>query len=345
MPWNFPYWQVVRALAPALAAGNVVVLKHAPSTTGCALALADVAGAAGLPPGTFSVMVVDTGRTADVIDGVIADSRVAAVTLTGSTRAGRSVATAAGRALKKTVLELGGSDPFVVLADADLDAAAAWAARSRFQNTGQSCIAAKRIIIEAAVAEPFTEKLLAQVGGLRLGDPTEEGVTIGPLAREDLRDAVDRQVRDSVAQGARVLLGGRVPDRPGFYYAPTVLDEVRPGMPVLEEEVFGPAVPLLRAASADDALGLANSSSYGLGSALWTSDLGRGEVLAARLEVGHTAVNGMTVSDPRLPFGGVKDSGYGRELSHHGLFEFVDIHAIVVNAADGPHEDRATASE
>ncbi|HEX6476205.1 MAG TPA: NAD-dependent succinate-semialdehyde dehydrogenase, partial [Acidimicrobiales bacterium] len=345
MPWNFPYWQVVRALAPALAAGNVVVLKHAPSTTGCALALADVAEAAGLPIGTFSVLVVGAERTPEVADGLIADDRVAAVTLTGSTRAGRSVASAAGRALKKTVLELGGSDPFVVLADADLDAAAAWAARSRFQNTGQSCIAAKRIIIEEAIADAFTESLLAQVRDLRLGDPTEDGVTIGPLAREDLRDAVDRQVRDSVAKGAKVLVGGRVPDRPGFYYEPTVLDEVRPGMPVLEEEVFGPAVPIMRAASAEEALGLANASSYGLGSAVWTSDLGRGELLAARLEAGHTAVNGMTVSDPRLPFGGVKDSGYGRELSHHGLFEFVDVHTVVVNAPDGPHEDRATASE
>jgi succinate-semialdehyde dehydrogenase/glutarate-semialdehyde dehydrogenase len=345
MPWNFPYWQVVRALAPALAAGNVVVLKHAPSTTGCALALADAAGAAGLPDGTFSVIVVDAERTADVVDGVIADDRVAAVTLTGSTRAGRSVAAAAGRALKKTVLELGGSDPFVVLGDADLDAAAAWGARSRFQNTGQSCIAAKRIVVEEAVADAFAERLLAQVRDLRLGDPTDGGVTIGPLAREDLRDAVDRQVRDSVARGARVLVGGRVPDRPGFYYEPTVLDEVRPGMPVLEEEVFGPALPLLRAGDAEEALELANATAYGLGSAVWTSDLGRGEVLAARLDAGHTAVNGMTVSDPRLPFGGVKDSGYGRELSHHGLFEFVDIHTVVVNAPDGPHEDRRTASE
>jgi succinate-semialdehyde dehydrogenase/glutarate-semialdehyde dehydrogenase len=345
MPWNFPYWQVVRALAPALAAGNVVVLKHAPSTTGCALALADAAEAAGLPLGTFSVLVVDVERTADVVDGVIADARVAAVTLTGSTRAGRSVATAAGRALKKTVLELGGSDPFVVLADADLEAAAAWAARSRFQNTGQSCIAAKRIIVEEAVADAFTEKLLAQVRDLRLGDPTDDGVTIGPLAREDLRDAVERQVRDSVARGARVLVGGRVPHRAGFYYEPTVLDEVRPGMPVLEEEVFGPAVPILRVPDAEAALELANASTYGLGSAVWTSDLGRGEVLAARLDAGHTAVNGMTVSDPRLPFGGVKESGYGRELSHHGLFEFVDIHSVVLNAPDGPREDRLTASE
>ena len=216
MPWNFPYWQVMRALAPALAAGNVVVLKHAPSTTGCALALAEVLDAAGLPDSTLSVLVVAPDRTADVAAAVVADDRVSAVTLTGSTWAGRSVAAVAGQALKKTVLELGGSDAFIVLADADLDAAAAWAARSRFQNTGQSCIAAKRIVVEEQVSDAFAEKLVAYVGALRLGNPTEDGVTLGPLAREDLRDAVERQVRESVAQGARVLTGGRVPDLPGF---------------------------------------------------------------------------------------------------------------------------------
>jgi succinate-semialdehyde dehydrogenase / glutarate-semialdehyde dehydrogenase len=345
MPWNFPYWQVVRALAPALAAGNVMVLKHAPSTTGCALALAEVTGAAGLPSSTLSVLVVAADRTADVVAAVVGDDRVAAVTLTGSTRAGRSVAAVAGQALKKTVLELGGSDAFIVLADADLDAAAAWAARSRFQNTGQSCIAAKRIVVEEQVADAFTEKLLAYVRALRLGDPTEEGVTVGPLAREDLRDALERQVSESVTQGARILIGGRVPYLPGFYYEPTVLDHVRRGMAVLQEEVFGPAVPILRARDSNDALLLANDSVYGLGSAVWTSDLAAGEAFATRLEVGHTAVNGMTISDPRLPFGGVKASGYGRELSHHGLFEFVNFHAVVVNPADGPVGDRNTASE
>jgi succinate-semialdehyde dehydrogenase / glutarate-semialdehyde dehydrogenase len=345
MPWNFPYWQVIRALAPALAAGNVMVLKHAPSTTGCALALADVADAAGLPSSTLSVLVVAPDRTADVAADVIGDDRVAAVTLTGSTRAGRSVAALAGQALKKTVLELGGSDAFVVLADADLEAAAAWAARSRFQNTGQSCIAAKRVVVEESVADAFTEKLLEYVRALRLGNPTDEGVTVGPLAREDLRDALERQVRDSVTQGARILIGGRVPDRPGFYYEPTVLDDVRPGMAVLEEEVFGPAVPLLRARDSEEALRIANDSVYGLGSAVWTSDLEDGEEFATRLEAGHTAVNGMTVSDPRLPFGGIKASGYGRELSHHGLFEFVNFHTVVVNAAGGPVGDRTTASE
>lgn len=345
MPWNFPYWQVIRALAPALAAGNVVVLKHAPSTTGCALGLADAARAAGLPEGALSVLVVSAARTAEVMPGVIADDRVAAITLTGSTRAGRAVAEAAGRALKKTVLELGGSDAFVVLADADLEAAAAWAARSRFQNTGQSCIAAKRIIVEEPVAGAFTQRLLDHVRELRLGDPAEVGVTLGPLARADLRDAIDRQIRQSVEMGARILTGGRAPDRPGFYYEPTVLDQVAPGMPVLEEEVFGPAVPILRADDAQHALLLANASRYGLASAVWTSDLDRGEAFAARMDAGHTAVNGMAASDPRLPFGGVKDSGYGRELSHHGLFEFVNVHAIVISPPEGPPEDRARISE
>ena len=334
MPWR-----------PRSAAGNVMVLKHAPSTTGCALAVAEVADAAGLPTSALSVLVVAPERTTDVAASVINDDRVAAVTLTGSTWAGRSVAAEAGKALKKTVLELGGSDAFVVLADADLDAAAAWAARSRFQNTGQSCIAAKRIVVEERVADAFTEQLLAFVHALVLGDPTDVGVTVGPLAREDLRDALERQVRESVAHGARILTGGRVPDRPGFYYEPTVLDHVRPGMAVLEEEVFGPAVPVLRARDSTEALEIANDSIYGLGSAVWTSDLAAGEEFATRLEAGHTAVNGMTVSDPRLPFGGIRASGYGRELSHHGLFEFVNFHTVVVNAAGGPVGDRNTASE
>jgi succinate-semialdehyde dehydrogenase/glutarate-semialdehyde dehydrogenase len=336
MPWNFPYWQVVRALAPALAAGNVVVLKHAPSTTECALRLGDVVARAGLPAGVFSVIVAGYDTTPETSERVITDDRVAAVTLTGSTGAGRAVAAIAGGALKKTVLELGGSDPLVVLADADLDAAAAWAARSRFQNTGQSCIATKRIIVEDGVADDFTERLLARVGELVMGDPTDPAVTLGPVAREDLRDALERQVRESVEQGARVLTGGRVPDRPGFFYEPTVLDHVTDDMPVLTEEVFGPAVPIVRAADADAAIALANDTRFGLGSNIWTSDLERGEELALRIDAGHTAVNWMTTSDPRLPFGGVKDSGYGRELSSHGIHEFVNVHTIVVERPAGP---------
>jgi succinate-semialdehyde dehydrogenase/glutarate-semialdehyde dehydrogenase len=345
MPWNFPYWQVVRALAPALAAGNVVVLKHAPSTTGCALALGDLADEAGLPEGALSVIVASAERTPQLADQVINDERVACVTLTGSTRAGRSVAAVSGGALKKTVLELGGSDPFVVLADADIEHAAAWAARSRFQNTGQSCIAAKRIIVEESVADVFTAKLIEHVGALRFGDPALDETTVGPLAREDLRDGVARQVAESVSKGAEVLIGGRVPDLPGFFYEPTVLDHCSSGMPILEEEVFGPAVPVLRARDAEDAIAIANDTAYGLGSAVWTSDLDRGAALARRIDAGHTAVNGMTVSDPRLPFGGVGDSGYGRELSHHGLYEFVNLHAIVVNGPEGPYAEIRTASE
>jgi succinate-semialdehyde dehydrogenase/glutarate-semialdehyde dehydrogenase len=336
MPWNFPYWQVVRALAPAVAAGNVVVLKHAPSTTGCALRLADVADDAGLPAGVLSVIVASVEATVEVSNRVITDDRVAAVTLTGSTGAGRSVAAVAGRALKKTVLELGGSDPFVVLADADVEAAAVWAVRSRFQNTGQSCIAAKRIIVEESVADDFIERMLAHVAELRVGEPTDPLVTVGPLARADLRDALARQVRESVELGARVLAGGRAPDRPGFYYEPTVLDEVSPGMPVLTEEVFGPAVPIIRAADAGAAIRLANDTRFGLGSNIWTSDLDHGQELALELDAGHTAVNWMTTSDPRLPFGGVKDSGYGRELSTHGIHEFVNVHAVVVEEPEGP---------
>jgi succinate-semialdehyde dehydrogenase / glutarate-semialdehyde dehydrogenase len=342
MPWNFPYWQVTRALAPALVAGDVVVLKHAPATTECALRLADVADQAGLPAGVFSVIVAGYDTTPQMSERVITDARVAAVTLTGSTGAGRAVAAIAGGALKKTVLELGGSDPFVVLADADLDAAAAWAARSRFQNAGQSCIAAKRIIVEDSVADDFAERLLARVGELVIGDPTDAAVTLGPVAREDLRDALERQVRGSVEQGARVLTGGRVPDRPGFFYEPTVLDHVTDDMPVITEEVFGPAVPIVRASDADAAIALANDTGFGLGSNIWTSDLERGEELALRLDAGHTAVNWMTTSDPRLPFGGVKDSGYGRELSSHGIHEFVNVHTVVVERPTGPANAHGT---
>jgi succinate-semialdehyde dehydrogenase/glutarate-semialdehyde dehydrogenase len=342
MPWNFPYWQVVRALAPALTAGNVIVLKHAPSTTGCALALAEMAADAGLPHGLLSVLVAGVESTPALSERVIADDRVAAVTLTGSTAAGRAVAAVAGRALKKTVLGLGGSDPFVVLADADLDAAAAWAVRSRFQNAGQSCIATKRIIVEEPVAAEFTRRLLVHVAELRLGDPIEPDMTIGPLARSDLRDALARQVRLSVDQGARVLAGGRTPDRPGFYYEPTVLDLVTDGMPIIDEEVFGPAVPILTAPDAEAAIALANRTRFGLGSNVWTSDLERGQELALRLEAGHTAINWMTTSDPRLPFGGIKVSGYGRELSSHGIHEFVNVHTIVVEQPAGPGEERPT---
>jgi succinate-semialdehyde dehydrogenase/glutarate-semialdehyde dehydrogenase len=246
------------------------------------------------------------------------------------------VASIAGKALKKTVLELGGSDAFIVLADADVEAAATWAVRSRFQNCGQSCIAAKRIIVEESVADRFTEAFLAGVGQLVLGDPLEPGVTIGPLARSDLRDAVVRQVEASVDQGAKIVAGGRTPAGAGAYFEPTVLVGVTEDMPVTNEEVFGPAAPILRARDAEDAVRLANATQFGLGSNIWTSDLERGEALASRIDAGHTAVNWMTTSDARLPFGGIKNSGYGRELSSFGIHEFVNIHSVVVNGPSGP---------
>jgi len=237
---------------------------------------------------------------------------------------------------KKTVLELGGSDPFIVLADADIAAAAEYAVRSRFQNTGQSCIATKRVIVENSIADEFTAEFLSGVSRLVVGDPLTPEVTIGPLARSDLRDALIRQVEVSVRSGARVLAGGRAVDGPGFYYQPTVLDQVTADMPVLAEEVFGPAVPLVRASDVDDAVRLANRTRFGLGSNVWTADLERGAAVAARLEAGHTAVNGLTASDARLPFGGIKDSGYGRELSRHGIQEFVNVHAVVTYGPHGP---------
>jgi acyl-CoA reductase-like NAD-dependent aldehyde dehydrogenase len=345
MPWNFPYWQVVRALAPAAVAGNVMVLKHAPSTTGCALLLQAAVAASALPPELLSVVVSGFERTPAVSERIISDGRVSAVTLTGSTGAGRAVAAIAGRALKKTVLELGGSDPFIVLADADIATAADYAARSRFQNNGQSCIAAKRIIIEESVADEFTAEFLSAVGKLVTGDPTAAEVTVGPLARADLRDAVARQVEESVKLGARVLAGGQPVDSPGFFYQPTVLDQVTADMPVLAEEVFGPAVPLVRVRDADEAVRLANDTPFGLGSNVWTADLDRGEAIASRLQAGHTAVNGMTASDPRLPFGGIKDSGIGRELSRHGIQEFVNVHTVVTYGPHGPDANAPAAVE
>ncbi len=341
MPWNFPYWQVIRAGGPALAAGNCVLLKHADNVTGCAKALSEVALSAGLPEGVLSLLVTEVDSVAEVI----ADKRISGVTLTGSTRAGRAVAAEAGMALKKTVLELGGSDPFIVLDDADVEAAAAWAVRSRFQNTGQSCIAAKRAVVMESAREQFVEALLAEVAKIVMGDPHDESTTLGPMARDDLRDALVRQVASSVAEGARVISGGRSVEGPGWFHEPTVLDRVESGMPVLEEEVFGPVLPLVVAASEDHAIDIANATSYGLGSALWSSDLDHARSLARRLRAGHTAINGMTASDPRLPFGGVKDSGYGRELSHFGMVEFVNCHAVTVEPRGGPAASRGVATE
>jgi succinate-semialdehyde dehydrogenase/glutarate-semialdehyde dehydrogenase len=324
MPWNFPLWQVVRAAAPALMAGNTMLLKHAENTTGCALAFAAVLRDAGLPEGVLGVLMLPEDRVA----GVIQDPRVAGVTLTGSDAAGAAVAAAAGAALKKTVLELGGSDAFVVLDDADVEAAAATAARSRFQNCGQSCIAAKRLIAVGTVADAFEEALVARVRALTVGDPTDPATQVGPMARADLRDSLERQLRRSVELGARVLAGGGRPQRSGWFFEPTVLAGCAPGMPAFDEETFGPLAALTRVPGEEEALAAANRSAYGLGGNVWTRDVERGLRFARRMETGGVFVNGMTHSDARLPFGGIKRSGYGRELHAFGIREFVNVKTV-----------------
>ena len=326
MPWNFPFWQVFRFAAPTLMAGNTAVLKHASNVPQCALAIEEVFRDAAFPSGGFRTLLL--GGAA--VDALIADPRIRAVSLTGSDLTGEKVAVAAGRALKKTVLELGGSDAFIVLRDADLQSAAAVAVKARFQNTGQSCIAAKRFIVEAEVADEFERLFAAAITQLKVGDPTDRSVDIGPLARGDLRDALDRQVRESVKQGARMVLGGKpVPGR-GFFYEPTLLTKVTREMPALREETFGPVAALVRVPDADAAIALANDSQFGLGASLWTQDLDRARQLAGRIEAGSVFVNAMVASDPRLPFGGVKRSGYGRELASFGIHEFVNIQTVLI---------------
>ena len=324
MPWNFPYWQVFRFAAPAVVAGNVGLLKHAKNVLGCGEAIAALFREAGFEAGAFQHLPIAT----DAVEGVVRDRRVRAATLTGSEGAGRAVATAAADALKKTVLELGGSDAFVVLADADLDAAVRTAVEARTQNNGQSCIAAKRFIVEAPVAEAFTRRFTDAMAALRVGDPLDEANDLGPLAREDLRREVHDQVERAVAGGAELLTGGRVPDGPGFYYPPTVLANVTEGSVAFDEEIFGPVAAVVTAADADDAVRLANATRFGLGGAVFTADRARGERVARALECGSAFVNAMVRSHPDVPFGGVKDSGYGRELAHHGLHEFVNAKTI-----------------
>ncbi len=324
MPWNFPYWQVIRAAAPALMAGNAMLLKHAECTTRCGLELERIFNECGAPEGLFTALLVSNEEA----DDRIADSRIAAVTLTGSERAGVAVATAAGKALKKCVLELGGSDAFVVLRDADLDRAAEMAVKGRFQNNGQSCIAAKRFIVEAAVYDAFVERFAAATRAQRIGDPLDENTQIGPVARADLRDELHRQVTQTIEAGARCITGGRVVDRPGFFYEPTIVADVKPGMRMFDEEVFGPAAAVTPARDLDQALELANASQYGLGFSMWTRDTAIAEKLASRIEAGSVFVNGIVASDPRLPFGGIKKSGYGRELSEFGIHEFVNMQTV-----------------
>ncbi len=342
MPWNFPFWQVFRFAAPALMAGNTAVLKHASNVPQCALAIEEVFRDAGFPQGCFRTLLIG-GSAAE---RVIAHPLVRAVTLTGSDATGERVAAAAGAVVKKTVLELGGSDPFIVLADADLDAAVATGVRARCQNTGQSCIAAKRFIVEAAVADAFERKFAEAVAALRMGDPTERETQVGPLARGDLREALHRQVEASLTMGARLLTGGRPRSGRGYFYEPTVLADVTPEMPVFREETFGPVAAVIRARDAEEALRLANDSQYGLGAALWTRDVERAKRLARRIEAGSVFVNGMVASDPRLPFGGVKRSGYGRELSRYGILEFVNIKTVWVGPAvqPAPEPQKATAA-
>jgi succinate-semialdehyde dehydrogenase/glutarate-semialdehyde dehydrogenase len=324
MPWNFPFWQVFRFAAPALMAGNGALLKHASSVPRCALAIAETLRTAGLPPDLFQALLIGSGA----VPALIRDPRVRGVTLTGSDAAGSAVAAEAGREVKKTVLELGGSDPFVVLADADLGRAARVAAEARLVNGGQSCIAAKRFIVVEAVAERFLALFVGEVARRRMGDPLDRATEVGPQARRDLRDALHRQVEESMRRGARLLLGGRVPEGPGAFYPPTVLADVQPGMAAFDEETFGPVAAVTRVRDADEAIRVANDSRYGLGASLWTGDRARAERLAGELAAGCVFVNGQVKSDPRLPFGGIKRSGHGRELAEHGIREFCNVKTV-----------------
>lgn len=324
MPWNFPLWQVLRCGIPALIAGNVIALKHAANVPGCALALERCFRKAGFPEHVFRTLMISREQTREVI----ADPRVAAIAVTGSVATGRQVAALAGQYLKKTVLELGGSDPFIVLEDADLDVTVHMAVVSRFQNAGQSCIAAKRFIVVESIAEVFMKRFRRAVERLVMGPPTLESTTLAPLARADLRDDLHLQVTRSLDAGAILVTGCRPAEQEGFFYTPSILDGVEPGMPAHDEELFGPVAAVIRVVNEEAALNIANRSDYGLGASIWTTDTERGEYLARRVAAGNVFVNGLVKSDPRLPFGGIKDSGYGRELSYMGLREFVNVKTI-----------------
>lgn len=330
MPWNFPLWQVVRASGPIMLSGNGFLLKHAPNVMGSAYALQDAYEAAGFPKGLFANLITDNDTVAHVIE----DPRVAAVTLTGSMRAGSAVAATAGKALKKSLLELGGADAFIVLADANIDLAVKAAIEARFQNAGQVCLAAKRFILERPIADEFTRKFVAAAKLLKVGDPLDSASNLGPMARHDLRDELHTQVERTIAAGARLLLGGTKIEGPGNFYAPTVLADVTPGMAAFDEETFGPVAAITVAESAEQAILLANTSDYGLGGSLWTQDIGRAQRIARRLETGGVFINGFPASNARIPVGGVKKSGYGRELSHFGLREFTNAQAVWAKTVD-----------
>jgi succinate-semialdehyde dehydrogenase/glutarate-semialdehyde dehydrogenase len=324
MPWNFPFWQVFRAAVPALMAGNALVLKHAANVPQCALALEAIFRDSGLPEGLFTALMIEVDQMA----GVIASPHVHAVTLTGSEATGRKVAACAGQHLKKCVLELGGSDPFIVLHDADLELAADMAVASRFLNCGQSCIAAKRFIVVPQIADEFLRKIKNKIESLKLGDPLNDATQIGPMARLDLRDSLHEQVTDAIAEGAVAVTGCKPVEREGFFYQPSILDRVTAKSRAYHEELFGPVAIVIRAASEQDALRIANETRFGLGSSIWSKDVARAEQMAAQIQAGCTFINGMVKSDPRLPFGGVKVSGFGRELSKLGIHEFVNAKTV-----------------
>jgi len=339
MPWNFPFWQVFRFAAPALMAGNVGLLKHSSNVPQCALAIEDIFRRAGFADGTFQTLLIGS----QIVESIIADNRIVAVTLTGSEGAGRSVASAAGRNLKKSVMELGGSDPFVVMPSADLDVAISTAVTARMINNGQSCIAAKRFIIHEKIYDAFLKRFVAAVSALKVGDPMDEATELGPQATAAIRDQLDQQVKASVAAGAKVATGGEKLDRAGYYYAPTVLTDIPANAPAAREELFGPVASVFRAKDLSDAIRIANGTSFGLGASAWTRDAAEQNQFITEIESGLLFINGMVVSDPLLPFGGVKNSGFGRELGEFGIREFVNIKSV--RLMDGKTPQRKSATE
>lgn len=326
MPWNFPFWQVFRALGPAVTAGNAAILKHAPTTTGCGLAIEKIFRSAGFPENLFRAAIIETELAAKIIQ----NSKIAGVTLTGSVHAGKTVGAESAGHLKKVVLELGGSDPYIILEDADLDQAAEQCVNSRLSNSGQVCIAAKRLIVVDSVRDQFERKVIEKAKQFKVGDPFDEAIQMGPLARDDLREAVQKQVQASIDQGAELVMGGKPINGPGFFYPVTVLKNITPGMPAYDEEIFGPVIAFITAKNEQEAIRIANDSSFGLGAAVFTQDLVRGEKVAQQIEAGSCFVNVLVSTDPRLPFGGIKSSGFGRELDTEGMREFTNVKTICI---------------